>query len=75
MHIGCRFERADNARPNGDDARASRARVGDRRHGLFGDVIWLVEGQPRIECWIAGRGNSRGVGERGEANSSLSPGC
>ena len=61
----CRSRRSAAAR----DSRFAIAAAVDRR-----DAIGLVEGQPRVERRVAGRGDSGGVGEGGEADAARAPG-
>ena len=50
-----------------------RLGLGDRRRGSCRDAIGLVERQFQVEHGIAGRGDARGMGERGKADAALPP--
>src|SRR5262245_39226875 len=71
--VRCRLKRADDGRPDGDNAPAFRLRALDCRHSVRRDAIGLVEGEALVEERMTCRGYTGGVGQCRKANSTPPP--
>ncbi len=73
MTVSRRLKRSHNRCADGDDALPVRMRPRERGRRSLWDAIRLIERQLSIECWIAGRGDAGGMGQRGKADPALPP--
>ena len=71
--VPCRgvFERAHDARADGDDATATRTRSADGEGGRLRNVVRLVEGKEAVEFFVAGRRDAGGVRQSLELDSAF----
>src|SRR4029450_8681696 len=75
VDVGCRLERADDARPDGDDAPFFRLRALDCCRSVLRDAIGLVEREPQVEKRMSGGGYTSGVRQCSKADATLPPDC
>ena len=65
------FQRPHDGRADGDDAAATCAGPRDQVGGRWRNLVWLVERQAAVEIGIAGRRETRRVGDRRESGTSF----
>src|SRR5882724_3686635 len=69
------FQRPHNRRANRDNTPASHPSMTDRQGSGWGNVVWFVKRQKRIQLAIASRRDARGVSDSCELNSLPLHGC
>ena len=73
VSVRCRLERADDGRPDGNDAPVFRLCALDRCRSVFRDAIGLVEREAQVERRMSGRGDAGGVRQRGKVDAAPPP--
>jgi len=71
--VRCRLERADDARPDRNDAPIFQLCALDCRRSVFRDAIGLVEREAQVEVRISRRGYAGGVRQRGKLDAAPPP--
>src|SRR5262245_53324367 len=73
VSVRCRLKRADDGRPDGDDAPIFRLRALDCRRSVLRDAIGLIKREAQVEEGVSSRGYTGGVRQCRKADAPPPP--